>query len=81
METFRSEDAKPSRTSRLAFLRRAGTLGAAAAGAGALARPAPTEVVRIETVEREGAATLTAAESETVDARGSEGHVGAQRHP
>ena len=56
MDTFRSEDAKPSRSSRLAFLRRAGTLGAAAAGAGALARPAPTEVVRVETVEREGAA-------------------------
>jgi len=58
----------PQKSSRLTFLKRASALGVAATTAGMTTPSAPAEIVKVETIEREGAEALTAAESETVNA-------------
>jgi gluconate 2-dehydrogenase gamma chain len=58
----------PRKTSRLAFLKRAGVLGVAATAGGLTSRSAPAEIVEVKTIEREGAEALTAAESDAVEA-------------
>lgn len=64
---LKANDPRP-RTSRLGLLKRAGALGAAATVAGSLTRSAPAEVVTLKTVDREGAAAVTAEELETIEA-------------
>lgn len=56
------------RTSRRDLLKRAGVLGVAATGVGAITRSSPAEIVEVKTSDLDSATTVTAAETETIDA-------------
>lgn len=68
MDQVEPEAKAPVRTSRLGLLKRAGVIGVTATAAGTLSRSTPAEVIKVKTVDREGAVSLTAEELETIEA-------------